>query len=254
LRVFAGPNGSGKSTIINSIRNIRIKGAPIDFGVYINADEIAEELRNNCFCFSNYTVGVGLQDFEKTVLESGLIGKEFPETRFKNCYSLCNNRIRLTSGPDDERLAQIVADFLRKRLLKERKKFSFETVFSHTSKVDIIKEAEKLGYKVYLYFISTENPEINVYRVKEVRIKQKGHDVPEEKIRSRYYRSMNLLYQASQYAYQSYYFDNSADGKDYRLFAHFKLNRNGEKIWDKLVPDNIPIWFYKYYIEKAKNQ
>jgi predicted ABC-type ATPase len=46
LRIFAGPNGSGKSTIIHSIRQFKkSNGTPIDFGVYINADDIAAQLR-----------------------------------------------------------------------------------------------------------------------------------------------------------------------------------------------------------------
>jgi predicted ABC-type ATPase len=45
LRIFAGPNGSGKSSIINSIRNYtKDNGTPLDFGIYLNADDIAKEL------------------------------------------------------------------------------------------------------------------------------------------------------------------------------------------------------------------
>ena len=75
--------------------------------------------------------------------------------------------------------------------------FSFETVFSHSSKLDIMQQAVELGYKVYLYFVSTEDPEINKFRVAARKMKG-GHDVPPEKIESRYYLSMNLLYNASQ--------------------------------------------------------
>lgn len=45
LRVFAGPNGSGKTTVINSIRNLIVNDQPIDFGHYINADDIAVQLK-----------------------------------------------------------------------------------------------------------------------------------------------------------------------------------------------------------------
>ncbi len=41
LSVFAGPNGSGKTTIIDAVRKARVHGKAVDFGVYINADEIA---------------------------------------------------------------------------------------------------------------------------------------------------------------------------------------------------------------------
>src|SRR5690606_18543712 len=111
-----------------------------------------------------------------------------------------------------------------KKLLQKGEKFSFETVFSHHSKVDIIKQAKDNDYKVYLYFVSTEDPAINVYRVKEVRVKQQnGHDVEETKILERYNRSMDLLYEAAQYCYQVYFFDNSVDGAPHTMFAHFKI-------------------------------
>lgn len=151
-----------------------------------------------------------------------------------------------------ERIAQITADFLRKKLLSEGKKFSFETVFSHPSKIDIIKAANEAGYKVYLYFVSTEHPKINIYRVKIVRVRKKGHDVEQDKIVSRYYRSMDLMYDAAQYTYQSYFFDNSYDGTNHSLFAHFKTNSNDKKEWDEMDKNKIPNWFIKYYSSKVK--
>jgi predicted ABC-type ATPase len=44
--VFAGHNGSGKSTIIQAVKDYKIKDIPIDFGIHIDADDIAVQLRN----------------------------------------------------------------------------------------------------------------------------------------------------------------------------------------------------------------
>jgi predicted ABC-type ATPase len=120
-------------------------------------------------------------------------------------YSLRKNALHLKDRSADERLAQIIADFLRKKLLAERKRFSFETVFSHESKLDIMRQAAEAGYKVYLYFVSTESPLINKFRVAARKAKG-GHDVPPDKIESRYYRSLDLLYKACQLSYQVYFF------------------------------------------------
>ncbi len=79
-------------------------------------------------------------------------------------------------------------------MLKRQRRFSFETVFSHPSNLDTMRQAVNAGYKVYLYFVSTESPAINKYRV-QLRVAQNGHDVPGDKIESRYYRSMELLYE-----------------------------------------------------------
>lgn len=171
----------------------------------------------------------------------------------KNSLEINWNSVTSKSDVIVERVAQIVADFLRKKLVTLEMKFSFETVFSHHGKVEIIKLAKKLGYKVYLYFVSTEHPDINVFRVKNVRVPLSGHDVPENKIRSRYFRSMDLLYEAAQHCYQCYFFDNSKEGQGQTLFAHFKLNGKGEKEWE--IPDEkqVPNWFKHYYSAKINS-
>jgi len=248
LRVFAGPNGSGKSTVIQYVRDLDVNCRPIDFGIYINADDIAKDLRENNFSFNNYDIQVTNREFVKIALTSGLVNPEFGEIELKKSYSFRKNAIKLKQRDADERLAQILADFLRKKLLLEKRKFSFETVFSHPSKLDIMRQATSMGYKVYLYFVSTESPHINTFRVAARKAKG-GHDVPPEKITARYYRSLELLYQASQIAYQAYFFDNSKDGEDFRMFAHFK--RSGSMVkWESRNKKNDPVWFKKYYAAK----
>jgi len=249
LRVFAGPNGSGKSTVIKYVRKLKANGRPIDFGYYINADDIAAELRKGEFKFGQYDLIIKPKEFNEVAIDSGLINDEFTNQDFKSSFSLRSNIIRLKKSSSDERMAQIVADFLRKKLLESRKKFSFETVFSHSSKLEIMQQAVEAGYKVYLYFVSTEAPEINKFRVKARKAK-KGHDVPEEKIESRYYRSLDLLYDAAQLAYQVFFFDNSVEGKNSAMFAHFKIQR-GKKEWDRINKKQVPEWFKKYYSSKV---
>ena len=250
LRIFAGPNGSGKSTVINYVRNVKVNNRAIDFGYYINGDDIAVLLRSGTFTFDPYDIKVANKEFQTVALASGLINDEFSRRQFDNSYSLRSNKIRLKNSKADERLAQIIADFLRKKLLYERKKFSFETVFSHHSKLDLMREAIQAGYKVYLYFVSTESPEINKFRV-EARKRKEGHDVPPDKIVSRYFRSLEFLYEACQLAYQVFFFDNSVDGQDSVMFAHFKKEKDKKK-WDRLDKRKVPHWFINYYSEKVK--
>lgn len=252
LRVFAGPNGSGKSTVIQFVRNYRARTGPIEFGYYINADDIARNLQAGVFDLGKFDITVTDKEFRQVCLASGLINDNFPVARFTAAYSLRSNTIKLKNSTEAERLAQIIAHYLRKRLLQEGKRFSFETVFSHVSKLDIMKEAKAQGYKVYLYFVSTEMPDINVERVAS-RKAQGGHDVPEALIRSRYYRSLDFLYEACQIAYQVFFFDNSNDNADSKMFAHFKVIR-GKKKWDITDKKNVPAWFRKYYSAKVKKK
>lgn len=258
LRVFAGPNGSGKSSIIKKILNTEVQnGIKLDFGIYINADDIAVDLQNGGCDFTKYSINFSRSEFLQIVLNSGLINSDFSEQRFLSCFqidgtilSLLQQKIVSNEDKIHERISQIIADYLRKKLLSEGKKFSFETVFSHYGKVEFIKQAKDAGYKVYLYFVSTEHPTINVYRVKVVRVGENGHDVDKEKIISRYYRSMDLLYDAAQSCYQSYFFDNSVQGSEHTMFAHFKVNAEGEKEWGKMEEKAYPNWFKKYYSNK----
>ncbi len=262
MRVFAGPNGSGKSSIIKSILNTKVgRGRTLDFGVYVNADDIASNLKKRGINLEKYKISATENDLYEIANDSGLISKDFPLDRMKECVILENNHIKIDTiasrRKDDkpyDRIAQILADYLRKKLLSKGEKFSFETVFSHESKVEFIKKAKEEGYKVYLYFVSTESPEINVYRVKVVRVGKRGHDVDEKKIRDRYYRSMELMFDGAQYCYQSYFFDNSANGGPHTMFAHFKVDKNGNKFWDEIDQETVPIWFRKYYSGKAKEK
>ncbi len=164
--MFAGPNGSGKSTIIEAVRNHKVSEVPVDFGIYINADDIAKNISTQELEFGAYRIKTTSEEFVQISTSSGLISKSFTKEDFVSTFSLADNHVKLLAPEFSERLAQIIADFLRKKLLMERKKFSFETVFSHPSKIEIMKQAKDAGYKVYLYFVSTEAPEINKYRVK----------------------------------------------------------------------------------------
>jgi predicted ABC-type ATPase len=250
LRVFAGPNGSGKSTVIDYVREYKSNGKRIDFGYYVNADDIAALLRGKGFSLNPFDLICTNKEFKSIAIHSGLIGENFPETAFMNSYSLRKNTIKSKDPSSVERLAQVVADYLRKKMLAERKKFSFETVFSHSSKLDIMQEAVNAGYNVYLYFVSTESPEINKFRVK-ARKEKGGHDVDPDKIESRYYRSLDLLYAACQLSYQVFFFDNSVDGIDFKMFAHFK-KAGKKKKWDKINKEDIPNWFRTYYSGKIR--
>lgn len=258
MRVFAGPNGSGKSTIIKSVRKYKTTSGKLDFGIYVNADDIVSHLKKKSFKFTPYQIEATEEEFKAIALASGLIDENFTKAYFLKSFKFSGQRLQIHNvdlskkeGQNTtEKLGQIIADYLRKKLLSEKKKFSFETVFSHESKIDIMKQAKEAGYKVYLYFVSTNSPEINKERVL-LRVKEGGHDVDPDKIESRYYRSLDLLYKAAQYTYQTYFFDNSDKTE---LFGFFKVI-NDKKEW-KLKKgysiENLPNWFIEYYAKKIK--
>jgi predicted ABC-type ATPase len=95
------------------------------------------------------------------------------------------------SGPYEERVrqAQQIADDRRANAISARRSFSFETVFSHPSKLDVLDQARRAGFDTILFFIAVDDPSINVERVK-TRVSLGGHDVPADRIESRYRRTM----------------------------------------------------------------
>lgn len=249
LRVFAGPNGSGKSTIIKKIRSTQVnENQKLDVGIYINADDIAQNLKKGNFVFTPYEVGAIKEELLDFAESQGLLFGGFTKADLEKSFSIGDNKLKMIAMENLDRVAQIIARFLRHALIRAKKRFSFETVFSHDSNLDDMSLAAEAGYKVYLYFVSTESPEINRYRV-ALRVKEGGHNVPAERIEKRYFRSLEFLYDAAEIAYQAYFFDNSVDDAPYTVTGHFKVVA-GKKLWDDTPKEDTAVWFKKYYINK----
>lgn len=82
---------------------------------------------------------------------------------------------------------------------------------SHPSKIDILVRAKAAGFFVQLFFVGTDDPRTNIERV-ALRVAQGGHDVPQDRIVSRWNRTMALLHRAIEASDRSFLFDNSAVG------------------------------------------
>lgn len=147
LRVFAGPNGSGKSSIIQSILDMRLDdGRKLDFGTYINADDIAVILTSKILKFSQFGISLNELDFLDSAKVSGLVHSDFTLKRLKKCLIWKENALEINhqraSEVNDnpyERIAQLFSYVLREKLLELGMKISFETVFSHAGKIDFIR-------------------------------------------------------------------------------------------------------------------
>ena len=99
---------------------------------------------------------------------------------------------------------------LAELLIKNKHSFVYETVMSHPSKIDIIKQAKQNGFKIVSCFVSTNCPEINLRRL-SARASQGGHDVPYDKMIKRYYRSRGLAKDLKCVSDEFAIFDNSQD-------------------------------------------
>ncbi|SEW40263.1 hypothetical protein [Chitinophaga arvensicola] len=235
MRVFAGPNGSGKSTIIKEIQKA------FRTGTYINADDIEKAAREKGFVnLGDYNLEADAANFNAYLEQSTLLQKARAEG-FTIDLKFSSNVI--TIGADSNSYeAALISEYLRRLLIEKGETFSFETVMSHSSKLDVLKSAHAAGFKNYLYFISTESADINVNRVKE-RVKKGGHPVNEQKIRERYVKSMDLVIDMLSYCHRCFFIDNSGDV--YRLIAEVV---DGETL--KIETNEIPIWFDIYVLRK----
>lgn len=99
--------------------------------------------------------------------------------------------IKAASGCSDLEAAE-QATRMRESFLKAHADFTFETVLSTDRNLELIHRAKADGYEIMSVFIVTTSASINVARVR-ARVATGGHDVPEDKIRSRYKRSLANL-------------------------------------------------------------
>ena len=99
--------------------------------------------------------------------------------------------IKKENGLTDLEAAQ-QAELLRNSLIEKRLSFSFETVLSTDRNLKLLQKAKSMGYEVQCIYVLTCDENINVARVK-ARHLSGGHDVPEDKVRSRYRKALMLL-------------------------------------------------------------
>lgn len=116
-----------------------------------------------------------------------------------------------------------VADTWRRDLVARGVSFCMETVFSdpHGAKLDFLKECQSRGYVVVLIFIGLDSADLSRARVME-RVDAGGHDVPDEKIDTRFPRTFANLRQALSFVNQAFLFDNSSADEPYRFVAEFR--------------------------------
>lgn len=233
------PNGSGKSVLKSYLPTELL-------GVYLNPDEIEAGIRRD-----------GGLDLRPLGVET--TGAEvlpvFAESEFLKAEGLgeaakhlnfADGWLDFTKVTVNAYFASVAVDFLRKKLLERKTTFTFETVMSHPGKVELLGEAQQAGYRTYLYYIATDDPAINVSRVRN-RVRLGGHPVPEDRIVKRYHRSLNLLMKAIQHTNRAYVFDNSTDNAD-RQHPWLAEITDGRIL--ELKTDRVPAWFKRSVLDQ----
>lgn len=239
LRMFAGPNGSGKSTIKSLI-------SPKLLGTYINADDLEREIRlHRAIDLDPFGVRTDPEEVTAFFNASTLL-KRASLTTAASAVRLRGTALDFGDLTANSYFASVVADFIRRKLISSSTSLTFETVMSSPDKVEFFREARARGFRTYLYYIATSDPSLNVSRVRN-RVELGGHPVPEDKIISRYYRSLDLLAPAIRASDRAYIFDNST--KDRIWLAEITDGSNLE-----MRTAEMPAWFRNYVWERMDSQ
>ena len=139
-------------------------------------------------------------------------------------------------GIEDYQAAEVAAK-LRQELVNQGESFIFETVFSDpvSNKLTFLKEAAQRGYAIILCFIGLSDPGRSEERV-AMRVTQGGHDVPTDKLTTRFPRILTNLKSAIQELPCVFVFDNDDLRTPFRLAAIFQ---NGQRMF---LAKSIPRW------------
>ncbi len=234
--MLAGPNGSGKSTIERDLK-------PEWIGVFVNADEIERSLNDSGGELDLGKLGISAKPAVvlrrlETHVKNSAFARKLGLHSLLGRMTLSQGLTLKVPGPFNSYLASVLADAIRRELLDEGQTFTFETVMSSRDKVEFMKEARARGYRVYLYFVATDDPEINLDRVQR-RVMQGGHPVPEDKVRKRYRESIDLMTEACNVAHRAYIFDNS--GSQHKLLV--EAEDLGAEVAITLRASHLNPWF-----------
>ena len=181
---------------------------------------------------------VGANGSGKSTLYASKI-KPVVDAPFINADVIQKNELKNPDMRASTEAAQIAASRIQD-YIKNKKSFVRETVFSHSSKLEEIKQAQAAGFEVALYHVGVRSADLNVDRVAQ-RVKKGGHNVPENKIRERRERGEALISEAARLSDHAFVYDNSNWGKEPQLHLQFE---KGKVI---SASNDVPKWQCEVY-------
>ena len=142
------------------------------------------------------------------------------------------DEIKKQTNCSDLEAAQF-ATALREDAIMNRRDFTFETVLSSPRNVELLKKAKSVGYRIEVVFVLTSDPQINISRVAQ-RVKNGGHDVPKDKIISRYHKSLDNISAMLKIADIMWVVDNSTEKAELIIYSKdSEISINETLYWNK---------------------
>ncbi|SEF39660.1 zeta toxin family protein [Algoriphagus boritolerans] len=122
-----------------------------------------------------------------------------------------------------------------KLLLESGENFAFETTLSTKSYVNFIEKAKAENYQVTCLFFWLNSVELAISRV-ETRVKEGGHNIPEDVIRRRYKHGLKNFFNLFLPKVDNWLFVNNS-GDTYEIIAEGtadEINVNNSQQWKEL--------------------
>ena len=135
----------------------------------------------------------------------------FYESKLKTVFP---SLLKASASP----MEQAATDKERSRLMKEGQSFVYQGT---TIDSQMIREARAAGYEVKVFYVGTEDPNLNMGRVL-LRVNNGGQFAPLARIPDDYVQGLKQLSEAKKSADDLMLFDNTTHGRGHRLVAHFQ--------------------------------
>lgn len=172
----------------------------------------------------------------KTTLYQRAIGPARTGLPFVNADLIARDRF-----PGDELAraydAAEIAARARQALIDARLDFCTETVFSHASKLELVTTATAAGYDVVLHVVMIPL-HLSAGRV-TARVAAGGHDVPVDKLTSRYQRLWPLVAAAVPHCHRTVFWDNASDNGPFEVASYRRSTGDYPPRWPNWTPQPL---------------
>ena len=192
----------------------------------------------------------------KTVFARSFLPEEAACTRFINADLIAAGLSPFAPGAALVRASRLMLEEIH-ACARHGESFAFETTLSGLGYRPLIWKWQKMGYRVYLYFLSLPSAGIAVARVAE-RARQGGHGIPEDIVRRHYAAGLynfDHYYRKSADAWAVY--DNSMERPRFLEFGenptHLIKKHWSATAWQYRLTEHIhaPAWRPKTYNDLA---
>ena len=168
----------------------------------------------------------------KTTASYTLLPEMLGCTNFVNADEIARGLSPFSPDTVDVQAARIMLARIEE-LLAQEVDFAIETTLATRSYVQLVKRAQKAGYKVHLLFFCLESPEQAILRVAQ-RVAEGGHNIPANVIRRRFARGItNLIHLYLPICDSALVYDNT-HGKP-QIIAELEVKTRSMIVYDRTI-------------------